>query len=161
MGGAPPEHPEWLQRLHRARECLVPWIEETAPLAGRTVLEYGCGQGAIACAVAPRAARHIGVDIAAGEVAMARQHIARRGLANVELSAVPEGEMLDRVAAYRGTIDVFLFYRAPRRPDGLRPLARSADRRGTFFSVRALLSPCSWSGHDIVVLSAPARAFPP
>jgi len=77
---------------------------------GRTVLEYGCGQGAIACAVAPRAARHIGVDIAAGEVAMAREHIARRGLANVELSAVPEGEVLDRVAAYRGAIDVFLLY---------------------------------------------------
>ncbi len=110
MGGAPPEHPEWLQRLHRAREGLVPWIEETAPLAGRTVLEYGCGQGVSACAVAPRAARHIGVDIAAGEVAMARQHIARRGLANVELLAVPEGEVLDRVAAYQGAIDVFLLY---------------------------------------------------
>ncbi len=41
---------------------------------------------------------------------MAREHIARRRLTNVELLAVPEGEILDRVAAYQGTIDVFLFY---------------------------------------------------
>ena len=110
MGGAAPEHPEWLRRMQAARDCVVPWIEETVALRGRTVLEYGCGQGAIACAVAPRAGRHIGLDINSGELALAHGHVARRGLRNVELHAHPESAILDGVAAYRGEIDVFLLY---------------------------------------------------
>jgi len=107
---ARPEHPEWLRRLRTAEECLVPWIQETVPLTGLTVLEYGCGQGAVACAVAPRAGRHIGLDIDPGELELAREHIEARGLSNVELVVAEEDEILDRVASYRGAVDVFLFY---------------------------------------------------
>lgn len=110
MSEVAPEHPEWRGRLDAARQCTIPWIERHIPLAGRTVLEYGCGQGAISCAIAPRAARHIGVDIDAGEVAMAREHVARRKLENVELHVWPVDEILNRVADFRGQIDVFLLY---------------------------------------------------
>ncbi len=104
------EHPEWRARFDIAGARLLPWIEETAPLAGRTVLEYGCGQGAVACAIAPHAARHVGVDIDPEGIAMGREHIARRGLGNVELVLAAEDEILDRVRAYAGEIDVFLLY---------------------------------------------------
>lgn len=97
-------------RFDRARDGFLPWIEEAAPLAGCTVLEYGCGQGAISCAMAPSAGRYIAVDIDAGEVAMARDHLQGRGLDEVELHAWPVGEINDRVAALRGQIDIFLFY---------------------------------------------------
>ncbi|MCW3040930.1 MAG: hypothetical protein JWM31_2835 [Solirubrobacterales bacterium] len=110
MQESPREHPEWLRRLAVARADSVPWVERHIPLTGRTILEYGCGQGAITCAFAARAARHIGVDIDPGEVALAQQAVARRGLSNVELRVWPVSEIVDRVREYRGEIDVLLLY---------------------------------------------------
>lgn len=110
MATATPEHPEWLWRFQAASTSILPWIEEHVPLASRTVLEYGCGQGAIACATAPRCARHIGVDIDADELDMARGHLARRGLENVELHAAPPAAILDTVRKFAGQVDVFLLY---------------------------------------------------
>jgi SAM-dependent methyltransferase len=74
------------------------------------VLEYGCGQGAITCAVAPRAARHIGIDIDPEGIAMAREHIAQRALENVELELAAEPEIIDRVRGHSGEVDVFLLF---------------------------------------------------
>ncbi len=49
----PGEDPNsWEQRRRRAAEVLIPWIEQTVPLAGKTVLEYGCGNAAVSCAFA-------------------------------------------------------------------------------------------------------------
>jgi SAM-dependent methyltransferase len=107
---APPEHPEWLWRLRAARDSLIPWVQEHIPLAGLTVLEYGCGQGAISCALAPHVSRHIGVDIDAGEIALAQEHLDRRGHRNVTLSAPPPSDILDLVATFTGEVDVFLLY---------------------------------------------------
>jgi SAM-dependent methyltransferase len=74
------------------------------------VLEYGCGQGAVACAVAPLAARHIGIDIDPDGVAQARTHAQRRGLDNVELVLAKEADILERVGEHAGEVDVFLLY---------------------------------------------------
>lgn len=104
------EHPEWRMRRERAQAHVLPWIEETVPLAGRTVLEYGCGQGAVSCAMAPSAARYIAVDIDGAEIAMARDHLQRYGLSDVELHAWPAAEIVARLSAFRGQVDVFLFY---------------------------------------------------
>ncbi len=93
-----------------AGTSIVPWIEAVAPLAGRTVLEYGCGQGAVACALAPRAARHIGIDIDPDGLAHAREHLARRGLENVELVQADAERIFDRVRQHTGEVDVFLLY---------------------------------------------------
>ncbi|WP_354699205.1 Ubiquinone biosynthesis O-methyltransferase, mitochondrial [Paraconexibacter sp. AEG42_29] len=103
-------HPEWQRRLEQARDEVIPWIEKAIPLVGRTVLEYGCGQGAVACAIAPRCGRHIGVDIDAGEVALAEGHVARLGLGNVELHAAAVDEILDHVRGFAGEVDVILLY---------------------------------------------------
>jgi len=149
VGDAAPEHPEWLDRLRRARESLLPWIEETVPLAGRTVLEYGCGQGAIACAVAPLAGRHVGLDIDPGAVQLARGHLARRGIDNAQLHAVPEPEILDRVRVHRGEVDVFLLYAVLEHmsPD---------ERLAILSAARETVRP---DGH-IVVCESPNRLTP-
>jgi SAM-dependent methyltransferase len=104
------EPPEWRARLERVSDCVLPWIQDAVPLAGRRVLEYGSGQGPIACALAPHTGRYVGIDIAAGEVAMAREHVARRGLDNVEFQVAAEEEILDVVGSMRGEVDVFLLY---------------------------------------------------
>jgi hypothetical protein len=44
-----------------AETYFVPWVEEVMPLKGRTVLEYGCGNGSVTAAFEPRSARYIGL----------------------------------------------------------------------------------------------------
>ena len=75
----------WESRRRRASKYLVPWIEQTVPLAGKTVLEYGCGNAAVSCAFAERAGRVIGVDIDREAIELGTREVRDRGLDNVEL----------------------------------------------------------------------------
>ncbi len=100
----------WDMRRRRAAEYLIPWIEQTVPLAGKTVLEYGCGNAAVSCAFAERAGRVIGLDIDEGWIELARDEVRKRGLANVELELHPVDGIMDAAARRRGDVDVFLLY---------------------------------------------------
>lgn len=105
----PGDWPDWHRRRRMAEEFFVPWVQATLPLAGRTVLEYGCGNGAVSAAFAPHGGRYIGIDIDEEAVAYARDVLGRRGL-EPELVAAPPEEVLDAAARYRGEVDVFLCY---------------------------------------------------
>ncbi len=108
---APEEHPNsWEQRRRRAADVLIPWIEQTLPLTGTTVLEYGCGNAAVTSAVAERAGRVIGVDIDPDGLDLGERELRRLGITNVELELHPLESILDAVARRRGEIDVFLLY---------------------------------------------------
>ncbi len=100
----------WEQRRRRAATVLVPWIEQSISLAGKTVLEYGCGNAAVSCAVAEKAGRVIGLDIDAGGIALGEREVAERDLDNVELELHPLDGILDAVRAHKGEVDVFLLY---------------------------------------------------
>jgi SAM-dependent methyltransferase len=52
--------------------------------AGKTVIDFGCGEGHQAIALAPRADRVIGVDIQERWLVRARELAAKRGVTNVE-----------------------------------------------------------------------------
>lgn len=107
----PGEDPNsWEMRHRRADQALIPWIEQTVPLAGKTVLEYGCGNAAVSCALATHAKRVIGVDIDSGWIELGREAVRERGLKNVELELHPPESIRDAVAARRGQVDVFLLY---------------------------------------------------
>jgi SAM-dependent methyltransferase len=100
----------WESRYETARRYLVPWIGRRVPLAGATVLEYGCGQGAVACALGRVVGRHIGVDIDGPAVAAGNEHVRERGLANVELEHHGLDTIMQRVAELEGELDVVLLY---------------------------------------------------
>ncbi|HEV3056100.1 MAG TPA: methyltransferase domain-containing protein [Solirubrobacteraceae bacterium] len=100
----------WEHRRRRAADALIPWIEQTVPLAGKTVLEYGCGNAAVSCAFAERAERLIGVDIDPGWIELGNEEVRNRGLQNVELELHPLESIIDAVSARRGQVDVFLLY---------------------------------------------------
>jgi SAM-dependent methyltransferase len=68
---------------YRAAVSLV--VEHAAPEPPDTVLDLGCGTGAVALALAPDAARVIGRDISEGMLEEAREKAAERDLGNVEL----------------------------------------------------------------------------
>jgi 2-polyprenyl-3-methyl-5-hydroxy-6-metoxy-1,4-benzoquinol methylase len=107
----PGEDPNsWEHRRRRAADFLIPWVEQTVSLAGKTVLEYGCANAAVGCAFAQRAERVIGVDIDEHWIEEGRERVRAQGLRNVELELHPLETILEAVAARRGQIDVFLLY---------------------------------------------------
>ena len=89
---------------------LRPLARRERPARGKTVLEYGSGNGAVSCAVAARAGRLIGLDIDEGAVGEAGRRAAERGLDNLELEVVTAEAIFDRVGAHAGEIDLLLFY---------------------------------------------------
>ncbi len=100
----------WEARRQRARDSLLPWIEQTVALDGATVLEYGCGHAPVSCALADRGARVLGFDIDAGYIEEAHRYIREAGSTGIELFAHPAETILDAVAEHRGEPDVFLLY---------------------------------------------------
>ena len=138
-----------INRLRRARDYLLPWVDQTFALAGATVLEYGCGHGPVSCAFATRAERVIGVDVDPEYIAEGRRFVAECGAENVELHHHRAGEIVDAVAARSGEIDVFLLYAV------LEHL--TLDER---LEVLALAREATTPSGVIVVCEAPNRLFP-
>lgn len=97
-------------RFDAAEASLIPWIEQVCPLAGKTVLEYGCGMGFVSRAFAARAAHHIGFDIDEAAVGLARDVLAYAGLANSELHVSSPATIAGEVERFAGEVDVFLLY---------------------------------------------------
>jgi SAM-dependent methyltransferase len=97
-------------RFEAAAESLIPWIEQVTSLAGKTVLEYGCGMGFVSRAVAARAGRHVGFDIDESSVELGRRVLAHAGLENAELHQAPAETIVGEVERFAGEVDVFLLY---------------------------------------------------
>ena len=77
--------------LAAATAELVAVVRGWAPVEGRAVLDFGCGIGRAAIALAPHAGRVVGIDISGGMIAQARERAA--GLANASFE-VNDGSAL-------------------------------------------------------------------
>jgi 2-polyprenyl-3-methyl-5-hydroxy-6-metoxy-1,4-benzoquinol methylase len=107
----PGEDPNsWEQRRRRAGRYLIPWIEQTVPLRGRTVLEYGCGNAAVSCAFAQRAEQVLGLDIDGDAIELGRARARELGLKNVRLELHSLEAIAAAASAHQGQVDVFLLY---------------------------------------------------
>jgi SAM-dependent methyltransferase len=76
-------------------------IEHAAPMEDETVLDLGCGTGAIALALAGSARRVIGRDVSEGMLEQARTKAEEEGITNVEF-----GEGSFRGPNVEGDVDV-------------------------------------------------------
>jgi SAM-dependent methyltransferase len=65
-------------------ECVALVLEHATPGSEDTVLDLGCGTGAIALGLTEDAARVVGRDISEGMLEQARQKADERGIENVE-----------------------------------------------------------------------------
>jgi 2-polyprenyl-6-hydroxyphenyl methylase/3-demethylubiquinone-9 3-methyltransferase len=74
--------------LHRINPLRMGWIESQASLAGKRVLDVGCGGGILADAMARRGARVLGIDLATRALRVAQLHALEAGTANVEYREV-------------------------------------------------------------------------
>ncbi|HYG56020.1 MAG TPA: bifunctional 2-polyprenyl-6-hydroxyphenol methylase/3-demethylubiquinol 3-O-methyltransferase UbiG [Burkholderiales bacterium] len=73
--------------LHEINPLRLQWIDAAARLAGKTVLDVGCGGGILAEAMARKGARVTGIDLSEKALRVAQLHL-HESLLNVEYLAV-------------------------------------------------------------------------
>ena len=66
--------------LHAINPLRLGWIEALAPLAGKDVLDVGCGGGILAEAMARKGARVTGIDLGEKPLKVAQLHLLESGL---------------------------------------------------------------------------------
>ena len=90
--------------LHEINPLRLDWIDGLASLAGRQVLDVGCGGGILAESMARRgAAQVLGIDLAAKPLGVARLHALEAEVVNLEYREVAA----EALAVERpGTFDV-------------------------------------------------------
>src|SRR5512147_260570 len=67
--------------LHEINPLRLDWIDGLAPLAGRRVLDVGCGGGILAEAMARRGATVTGIDLSEKPLKVAQLHRLESGVA--------------------------------------------------------------------------------
>jgi 2-polyprenyl-6-hydroxyphenyl methylase / 3-demethylubiquinone-9 3-methyltransferase len=88
--------------LHDINPLRLDWIDERAGLAGKTVLDVGCGGGILAEAMAGRGARVTGIDLSEKSLRVAELHRLESGAAVTYEHAMAE----DFAARHAGGFDV-------------------------------------------------------
>ncbi|MGE4404536.1 bifunctional 2-polyprenyl-6-hydroxyphenol methylase/3-demethylubiquinol 3-O-methyltransferase UbiG [Pseudomonas sp.] len=66
--------------LHEINPLRVNWIDEHAALAGKKVIDIGCGGGILSEAMAHRGAQVTGIDMGEAPLSVARLHLLESGL---------------------------------------------------------------------------------
>lgn len=100
------------ERYYVCLDRILPWIESVAPLAGKHVLEVGCGTGSSTSGIAHSAAHVHGYDIDADGLEGARARARVLGQTNITFHlTTPEG-LLSGIRANHaaGSLDVTLLY---------------------------------------------------
>jgi len=87
-----------LRPLHLLNPLRLAWIDGKARLAGKAVLDVGCGGGILAEAMARAGARVKGIDLAERPLQVARLHLLETGLA-VDYEAASAEALARREAA--------------------------------------------------------------
>ena len=88
--------------LHQINPLRLDWIDRHAPLAGKSVLDVGCGGGILTEAMARRGAQVTGIDLSDKALRVAELHLLESGLA-VRYEKVMAEEY---AAAHAGAFDV-------------------------------------------------------
>lgn len=70
--------------LHQINPLRLDWINQQAPLAGRRVVDIGCGGGILSDAMARRGAKVLGIDLATKALKVAQLHALEAETPNVE-----------------------------------------------------------------------------
>ena len=88
--------------LHEINPLRLKWIDETAGLRGKRVLDVGCGGGILAEAMARRGARVTGIDLSEKPLRVAQLHLLESALqVRYELAAAE-----DFAARHAGSFDL-------------------------------------------------------
>ncbi len=86
--------------LHEINPLRVQWIDARTPLAGRRLLDVGCGGGLLAEAATALGAQVTGIDMGKTPLAVARLHMQESGLEIEYLHSTAEALARERPGAY-------------------------------------------------------------
>lgn len=99
------------RRYNHALEHVIPWIDRYVDLAGKNVLEIGCGTGSSTAALAHFAEHVTGYDIHELSVQGARLRMEIMGLKNVALHVVEVDSLVDCITGDPKTpFDIILLF---------------------------------------------------
>ena len=129
---------------------VLPWVRAAFDLAGKTVLEIGCGTGSITAGLAQVAAHVEAFDIDEGSLASARARLDALGLHNARMSCVEPGQLLGAASrACAGGVDACFLYAVLEHQT-------LPERLETLRTCWSLLSP----GGVLVINETPNRLLP-
>ena len=79
--------------LHQINPLRANWIDARAQVAGKKVLDVGCGGGILTEAMAHRGAQAKGIDMGEPQLKVAQLHALETGLKNVDYQQIPVEEL--------------------------------------------------------------------
>ena len=79
--------------LHMINPLRLGWMDELASLAGKTVLDVGCGGGILADSMARKGADVMGIDLATKSLRVAQLHALETQTPNIQYREVPVEEL--------------------------------------------------------------------
>jgi len=85
--------------LHEMNPLRLEWIDAMAGLAGKEVLDIGCGGGILSEAMARRAAQVTGIDLASKALGVARLHALETGVENIEYREIAAEGLAEELPA--------------------------------------------------------------
>jgi len=85
--------------LHQINPLRLEWINSHVPLAGKRVLDVGCGGGILADSMARRGAEVLGIDLATKALKVAQLHALEAGTPNVSYREVSVEGLADEQPA--------------------------------------------------------------
>ena len=84
--------------LHQINPLRLEWVQSYAPLAGKRVLDVGCGGGILSDAMARKGAQVVGIDLAAKALRVAQLHALEAATPNVEYREISAEALADQEA---------------------------------------------------------------
>jgi 2-polyprenyl-6-hydroxyphenyl methylase/3-demethylubiquinone-9 3-methyltransferase len=83
--------------LHQINPLRLEWIDQQAQLAGKRVLDVGCGGGILAESMALRGADVLGIDLSAKPLRVAQLHALETGVASLRYREVSAEALADEL----------------------------------------------------------------
>jgi 2-polyprenyl-6-hydroxyphenyl methylase/3-demethylubiquinone-9 3-methyltransferase len=90
--------------LHEINPLRLDWINGHAPLAGRRVVDVGCGGGILADSMARKGAQVLGIDLASKALKVAQLHAAEAGTPSIEYREVAVEALAEEKPAQFDTV---------------------------------------------------------
>jgi 2-polyprenyl-6-hydroxyphenyl methylase/3-demethylubiquinone-9 3-methyltransferase len=85
--------------LHQINPLRLDWIDQQARLAGKRVVDIGCGGGILSDSMARRGAQVLGIDLAGKALKVAQLHAMEAGTSNIEYREVAAEALADEMPA--------------------------------------------------------------
>ena len=133
--------------LHQINPLRLDWIDAQVPLAGKRVLDVGCGGGILSDAMARRGATVLGIDLAVKPLKVAQLHALEAGTPNVEYREVAAEAL---AAEQPGSFDVVTC---------MEMLEHVPDPSSIVAACTALVKPGGWVFFSTINRNAKAFVF--